>query len=112
MPALRSYATPDHGNDGLDQARSVAGALQAAQGCGGSAILLRGRTQPLARAVGAQGQAPEDFGCITPSPATDQGQTLPLHAGSPDANRPAAGPGRIPSPAPAGKAIAACIGRH
>ena len=79
---------------------------------GGSAILLRARTRPLARTAGPQGPAPEDFGCVTPSPAADQGQTLPLHAGSAHGNRRAVGPGRIPSPAPAGKTIAARIGRH
>ena len=55
---------------------------------------------------------PEDTGCFTPSPAADQGQTLSLYAGSAHRNRRAVGPGRIPSPAPAGKTIAAHIGRY
>ncbi len=80
LPALRPDATPDRGNGRLDQTGTVAGALQAAQGRGGSAILLRARTRPLARTADPQGPAPEDLGSVTPSPAADQGQTLPLHA--------------------------------
>ena len=65
----------------LDQAGSVAEALQAS-------ARTRKPLQPTARGeldrwherLVRKGTAPEDCGRVSPSPAADQGQALPLHA--------------------------------
>ena len=45
------------------------------------------------RTADPQGPAPQDFGCVSPSSAADQGQALPLHAGSAHGKPPHCGAG-------------------
>ena len=106
----RPRPAPDQGAVGLDRAGAVASALES----GGppwrrriAASLLRTRTQSPARALDPQGKVPFEVERRAPPSPPDQGQALPLYAGSVDGCRRSARRIRSSQAARCGEATAA-----
>ena len=110
LPSFRSGATPGRGpRAGSDKDRG----WSATNGARIRRlwIPIARANRELARTAGPQGRNLKRWGrhAVT---GCDQGQTLPLHAGSTDGNCCGGGAGRTPSPSPPGKTGSARIGRH